>query len=158
MKLFNIIKRIIKRIIFSIKNSLIINISKIFLLFRDLSIPLNQHMICLSLFYVLFPSYFLRCFFFTFIGNDPWKRWYDHKWGFLTFMDKVEFMFDDEGSRYCVRESKGKACIMQEHDRGFWGTELAMLIFTCVPLCKKEVVTRAFKNVIDHGNTFLKFR
>lgn len=51
-------------------------------------------------------------------------------------------MFDDEGSRYCVRESKGKACIMQEHDRGFWGTELAMLIFTCVPLCKKEVHVR----------------
>lgn len=118
MKLFNIIKRIIKRIIFSIKNSLIINISKIFLLFRDLSIPLNQHMICLSLFYY-FLRIFYAVFFFTFIGNDPWKRWYDHKRGFLTFMDKVEFMFDDEGSRYCVRESKGKACIMQEHDRGF---------------------------------------
>lgn len=68
MKLFNIIKRIIKRIIFSIKNSLIINISKIFLFFRDLSIPLNQHMICLSLFYVLFPSYFLRCFFFLLLS------------------------------------------------------------------------------------------
>lgn len=104
------------------KNGVII---KYFKDIHTLSIHLfhiNQHMICFSLFHVLFPSYFLRCFFFfffTFIGNDPWKRWYDHKRGFLTFMDKVEFMFDDEGSRYCARESKGKACIMQEHDRSF---------------------------------------